>query len=44
MTVPVEDLLRELSPRVLGALVRRHGDVARCEDAVQEALVAAHDV
>lgn len=38
----VEDLLRELAPRVLGALVRRHGDFGRCEDAVQEALVAAH--
>lgn len=25
-----------------GALVRRHGDVARCEDAVQEALAAAN--
>jgi RNA polymerase sigma factor (sigma-70 family) len=37
-----EDLLRELAPQVLGALVRRHGDFARCEDAVQEALVAAH--
>lgn len=42
MTVPVEDLLRELAPQVLGALVRRHGDFARCEDAVQEALIAAH--
>jgi len=38
----VEELLRTLSPQVLGALVRRHGDFARCEDAVQEALVAAH--
>lgn len=38
----VEDLLRELAPQVLGALVRRHGDFARCEDATQEALVAAH--
>ncbi|WP_298991416.1 RNA polymerase sigma factor [uncultured Pseudokineococcus sp.] len=38
----VEDLLRELTPQVLGALVRRHGDLARCEDAVQEALLAAH--
>lgn len=42
MSVPVEDLLRELAPQVLGALVRRHGDFARCEDAVQEAVVAAH--
>lgn len=34
--------LRELAPQVLGALVRRHGDFGRCEDALQEALVAAH--
>ncbi|MFE2756218.1 RNA polymerase sigma factor [Actinosynnema sp. NPDC059335] len=38
---PVGDLLRSLTPRVLGALVRRHGDFARCEDAVQEALIDA---
>lgn len=31
----------ELSPQVLGALVRRHRDFQRCEDAVQEALVSA---
>ncbi|WP_299040358.1 RNA polymerase sigma factor [uncultured Pseudokineococcus sp.] len=37
-----EDLLRELTPQVLGALLRRHGDFGRCEDALQEALVAAH--
>ncbi len=36
-----EDLLREHAPRVLGRLVRRHGQFDRCEDAVQEALVAA---
>jgi predicted RNA polymerase sigma factor len=36
----VEDL-RELTPRVLGVLVRRCEDLAGCEDAVQEALVAA---
>ena len=43
MTVgePVEDLLRTLAPQVLGILVRRHGDFARCEDAVQEALIDA---
>jgi RNA polymerase sigma factor (sigma-70 family) len=40
-TTDVEDLLRELAPRVLGALVRRHGHFDRCEDAVQEALLAA---
>jgi RNA polymerase sigma factor (sigma-70 family) len=37
----VEGLLRELAPRVLGALVRRYGQFDRCEDAVQEALLAA---
>ena len=36
-----EDLLRELAPRVLGAVVRRFGDFAAAEDAVQEALLAA---
>ncbi len=37
----VEDLLRTYAPRVLAALVRRHGQFDRCEDAVQEALIAA---
>ncbi len=37
----VEDLLRALAPQVLGALVRRHGQFDACEDAVQEALIAA---
>ncbi|WP_030060975.1 MULTISPECIES: RNA polymerase sigma factor [Streptomyces] len=39
----VEGLLRELAPQVLGVLVRRHGGAAfgACEDAVQEALLAA---
>jgi RNA polymerase sigma factor (sigma-70 family) len=37
----VEDLLRELAPEVLGALVRRHGSFDAAEDAVQEALLAA---
>lgn len=36
-----EPLLRELAPQVLGAVVRRHGDFAAAEDAVQEALLAA---
>ncbi|MEV6843293.1 DUF6596 domain-containing protein [Actinoplanes sp. NPDC051411] len=36
-----EDLLRELAPQVLGTLVRRHGQFDACEDAVQEALLAA---
>ncbi|NUR63252.1 MAG: sigma-70 family RNA polymerase sigma factor [Catenulispora sp.] len=37
----IEDLLRELTPRVLGALVRRYGRFEGCEDAVQEAVLAA---
>ena len=37
----VEELLRELAPQVLGALVRRYGDFDAAEDAVQEALLAA---
>ncbi|MFG3297515.1 RNA polymerase sigma factor [Micromonospora chersina] len=37
----VEDLLRALAPQVLGVLVRRHGQFYACEDAVQEALLAA---
>jgi len=38
---PTEDLLRELAPQVLGALIRRYGRFDECEDAVQEALLAA---
>jgi RNA polymerase sigma factor (sigma-70 family) len=38
----VEAQLREQAARVLGVLVRRHGDFDRCEDAVQEALLEAH--
>jgi len=41
VTARVEDELRRLAPRVLGALVRRHGQFDACEDAVQEALIAA---
>jgi predicted RNA polymerase sigma factor len=37
----VGHLLRELAPRVLGAVARRHDDFAAAEDAVQEALIAA---
>ncbi|MEV0394764.1 RNA polymerase sigma factor [Polymorphospora rubra] len=37
----VEDLLRQLAPQVLGALVRRYGQFDRCEDATQEALIRA---
>jgi RNA polymerase sigma factor (sigma-70 family) len=36
-----EGLLRELAPQVLGPVVRRFGDFAAAEDAVQEALLAA---
>ncbi len=36
-----EDLLRRLSPEVLGAVVRRFGHFDLAEDAVQEALLAA---
>jgi RNA polymerase sigma factor (sigma-70 family) len=37
----VGDLLRPLAPQVLGVLLRRHGALDLCEDAVQEALAAA---
>jgi RNA polymerase sigma factor (sigma-70 family) len=36
-----EHLLRDLAPQVLGSVLRRYRDFAACEDAVQEALVAA---
>ncbi len=36
-----EHLLRALAPEVLGPLVRRYGAFDACEDAVQEALLAA---
>src|SRR5688572_7481228 len=36
-----DELLRGLAPQVLGVLVRRYGDFADAEDAVQEALIAA---
>jgi RNA polymerase sigma factor (sigma-70 family) len=36
-----ENLLRELAPQVLGAVMRRFGDFSTAEDAVQEALIAA---
>jgi RNA polymerase sigma factor (sigma-70 family) len=38
---PSEEMLRELAPQVLAALVRRYGQFDACEDAVQEALLAA---
>lgn len=37
----IEDLLRELTPQVLGAVVRRYGHFDLAEDAVQEGLIAA---
>ena len=37
----LEDVWRRESPHVLGALLRRHGDYADCEDAAQEALADA---
>jgi predicted RNA polymerase sigma factor len=40
-TAGLEELLRPLAPQVLGALVRRYGRFDVCEDAVQEALLAA---
>lgn len=37
----VEDVWRHEAPHVLAALLRRHGDLADCEDAVAEAVEAA---
>jgi RNA polymerase sigma factor (sigma-70 family) len=37
----IEDLLRDQAPQVLTILARRFGDFDACEDAVQEALLAA---
>jgi predicted RNA polymerase sigma factor len=37
----IDETLRELAPQALAALIRRYGDFDACEDAVQEALVAA---
>jgi RNA polymerase sigma factor (sigma-70 family) len=37
----IDDLLRSLAPQVIGALVRRYEQFDACEDAVQEALLAA---
>src|SRR5580658_2843945 len=39
--VPIERLLRELTPQVLGTVVRRFRDFSAAEDAVQEASLAA---
>jgi RNA polymerase sigma factor (sigma-70 family) len=37
----IELLLRDLAPQVLNAIIRMHSDFDLCEDAVQEALLAA---
>jgi RNA polymerase sigma factor (sigma-70 family) len=37
----IEDLLRQSAPQALAAVVRRFGDFADAEDAVQEALIEA---
>lgn len=37
----LDDLLKRLGPQVLGVLVRRGGDFAAAEDAVQEAMIEA---
>ncbi|WIY02277.1 sigma factor [Amycolatopsis mongoliensis] len=42
-SAPVAELLRPLAPQVLGVLVRRYGQFDACEDAVQEALLAASE-
>jgi RNA polymerase sigma factor (sigma-70 family) len=39
--VGVENLLRQLAPQVLGAVVRRYGNFDTAEDAVQEAMLTA---
>src|SRR6478672_1688753 len=37
----IRRLLRDVAPQVLGVVVRRYRDFAACEDAVQEAFIAA---
>ena len=39
--IDVENLLRQLAPQALGAVVRRYGHFDIAEDAVQEAMLAA---
>ena len=41
LSTVIEDVWRQESAHVLGALLRRHGDLGDCEDAAQEALAAA---
>lgn len=38
----VERVLRRAAPHALGALMRRNGEFATCEDALQEAMLAAY--
>ena len=39
--IPIEHLLRELAPQVVGVVARRFRDFSSAEDAVQEAMLAA---
>src|SRR5262245_57893912 len=41
LDLATQRLLRELTPQVLGTIVRRYRDFPGSEDAVQEALIAA---
>jgi RNA polymerase sigma factor (sigma-70 family) len=41
LEIPIEHLLRDLTPQVLAGLIRRFRDFAAAEDAVQEACLAA---
>jgi RNA polymerase sigma factor (sigma-70 family) len=41
LTESLEELLRRCAPQVLGVLMSRYGRLDTCEDAVQEALLAA---
>ena len=41
LETPIEHLLRELAPQMLGLVIRRFHDFASAEDAVQEAMFAA---
>lgn len=41
LDIPIERILRELTPQILGIVVRRFHDFSAAEDAVQEASIAA---
>lgn len=41
VNLAIQRLLRDFAPQVLGVIVRRYRDFAACEDAVQEAFIAA---